>query len=379
VRVLIAPDRIDGPPAGSEPVTSAVDVGAHLARGWTSTRPDDSIVVHPMSDGGAGFLETLTAVLGGEREAVLARGPWGAQVPTEWLRVGRTAYVEAAPLLGDPVSPDAARLAAEGSSAGVGDVILAAVRAGVGRVVLGVGRVGTHDGGVGALRALGGAVDDTPVDEVVRAAAEVLRGVEVLVAAAAREPLVGLSGAGAALAGRPGIDAAAAQERELTLAGLVARIEQVAPRRPSLLAQEAADQVRGSRRPHAGAGGGVAFALASVGARVLPGAEVAAVETGLTEAATQTDLVLTAAGVLDGGALDDGVPGAVGRVALAALIPAVAVAPTVIVSRRELSGTGLEAVYPLQDPAAPGRPTPSSDLASALSVRASRVARTWSR
>ncbi|WP_162458235.1 glycerate kinase [Pseudactinotalea terrae] len=379
MRVLMAPDRIDGGPAGPDPAMSAVDVAAHLARGWTSSRPADSIVVHPMSDGGAGFLEALTAVLGGEREAALARDPWGAQLPTEWLRVGETAYIETAPLLGDPQADDAARLAAEGSSDGVGDVVLAAVRAGVRRVVLGVGRVGTHDAGVGALRAVAGAAGDTPVGEVVRAAVEVLRGVEVLVAAAAREPLVGLSGAGAALAARPGIDAAAAQARELALAGIVARIEQAVPRRPSLLAQESADQVRGSRRPHAGAGGGVAFALAAAGARVLPGAAVVAVETGLAEAVEHADLVLTAATALDGGALDDGVPGAVGRVALAALIPAVAVAPTVMVSRRELSGTGLEAIYPLEDPSAPGRTTPSSDLRSALSQRASRVARTWSR
>jgi len=378
VQLLMAPDRIGGTPDETVAAASAVDVAAHLAHGWTHARPDDEITAHPMTDGSTGFLETLAATLGGEQEAVLARDPWGVEVPTTWLRVGRSAYVEAATLLGDPWGADAARLAAQGSSAGIGDVLLAAVRSGVRRIVLGVGASGTHDAGLGALRALAGAAHDTPADAVLRAAVEVLRDVEVVVAAATLQPLVGLSGAGAALAGRPGIDAAAAQARELELAGPVATIESAYRARPSLLTGEAAKEVRGSRRPHTGAGGGVAFALACAGARVLPGADVVAVETDLATAIAQVDLVLTAGGVLDGGALD-GVPGTVGRAALAALVPAVALAPTVRLSRRELSGTGLEAIYPLTDPPAPGRAAPSVDLATALSQRASRVARTWSR
>ncbi len=374
----MAPDRIGAGPDDTAAMASAVDVAAHLAHGWTHARPDDEITAHPMTDGAAGFLEALAATLGGEHEAVLARDPWGVEAPTTWLRVGHSAYVEAATRLGDPQAPDAARLATEGSSAGVGDVLLAAIRAGVRRVVLGVGAGGTHDAGLGALRALAGAAPEVPAEAVLRTASEVLRDVEVVVAAATLEPLVGLSGAGAALAGRPGIDAAAAQARELELAGLVATIESAYRARPSLLLGEGAKEVRASRRPHTGAGGGVAFALACAGARVLPGADVVAVETDLAAAVGRADLVLTAGGVLDGGALD-GVPGAVGRVALAALVPAVALAPTVRLSRRELSGTGLEAIYPLTDPPAPGRAAPPVDLATALSRRASRVARTWSR
>ncbi|WP_420112558.1 glycerate kinase [Pseudactinotalea sp.] len=380
MRVLLAPDRIrplSGDPG--EPM-SAIDVAAHLARGWAETRPAEQIVAHPMSDGGAGLLDVLLATLGGEVEAALARDAEGVQVPTVWLRVGATGYVETAPLLGDPRGTDAARLAATGTSAGVGDVVLAAARAGVRRIVVGVGEGASHDAGVGALQALAGAAPETPVAEVLRQAIDALEGVELIVAAATDLPLVGLSGAGAALASRPGIDAAAAQDRELALAGAVARLEAATPARRSLLAVAEGTQTRGSRRPHAGAGGGVAFALASAGARVLPGAEVVAVETGLGEAVAASELVVTATSTLDGGALDGGVPGSVGRLALAALVPAVAIAPRVLVGRREISGTGVEAVYPVTDPPRPGHATPSTDdLSDALSRRASRVATTWSR
>lgn len=379
MHVLLAPDHIEPPRGEPGEAMDAVDVAAALARGWAQARPGDSIVAHPMSDGGAGFLDVLAATIGGEREVVLARDPRGVRMPVTWLRVGASAYVETAPVLGDPWGPDAATLAEEGSSAGVGDVILAAARAGVRRIVVGVPHGATHDAGLGMLHALADAEEQAPVAEVIAAAAATLERVEVIVAAATSEPLVGLSGAGAALAERPGIDAAAAQHRELALAGVVARIESAAPAPRSLLAGGGAKQVRPSRRPRAGAGGGVGFALGCIGARVLAGADVVAIETGFGDAVHGVELVLTAAGILDGGALDGGVPGSVGHHALAALVPAVAVAPVVLVSRRDLSGTGLEAVYPVSDPPRPGRPSAPMPLPEALSQRASRVATTWSR
>lgn len=375
VRVLMVPDAV----RGDDVTIGAGDVARHLAEGWRSSRDGDEVLLHPSSTGAHGFLDVLRAALGGEVQATVARDPWGASVPATWLRVGRTAYVETAPLLGDPHGPDAARLAQEGSSAGVGDLVLAAARAGASRVVVGVGESGTHDAGVGALRALAGGDAGTPPGEAARGAAQVLRQVEVVVAAATDRPLTGLSGAGAALAGRPGVDGALAQQVELALSGAVAEVEAAAPRPVSLLGPETTAARRGGRRPYGGAGGGVAFALASAGARVLPGAEVTAVETALAEAIAGVDLVVTACTSLDGDAIAIGVPGVVGRLALERLVPVVAVAPTVRIGRRETSGTGIEAVYPLTDPPAPGRAGVAVDLGTGLSQRAGRVARTWSR
>lgn len=383
MRVLVAPDAVadvaaadDGDPPRA---LGAVDVAAHLVQGWAAARPADELVVLPQSTGSAGVLDVLAATLGGDREVAVARDAWGEATPSSWLRLGVTGYLDAAPLLGDPAAADAERLATAGSSAGVGDLLLAAVRAGARRVVVCVGQVGTHDAGVGALRAIAGDAEASSTAEQLRAAAEAMRGVEIVVAAATDLPLVGLSGAGAALAGRPGLDATRAQAIELDLAGIVAQIEAGAVRQRSLLGADASAERRLSRRPGAGAGGGVAFALAAMGARVLNGADVIAVETGLREASAAVDLVLTATTRLDGAALAIGVPGAVGSAAAAALVPGVAVATSVVLGRRELSGTGLAAVYPLTDPAAPGQPAARADLPTALSRRASRVATTWSR
>lgn len=376
VRVLVAPDAVRD--AGG--ACSALDAAAALADGWADARPADTIAVHPMSTGADGLVDAVRARLGGEQEAALARDAHGVPVPTSWWRVGGTAYLEVAHLLGAPEDDAAAALAEHGGSAGVGDLVAAAIAAGVTRVVLGVGEVAVHDAGAGALRALAGVAAATPLPEVVAAARAAVAGVEIVVATTTELPLLGLSGAGAATAGRPGIDAALAQRLERGIAGAVAEIEAAAVLPRSLLAgMHEAPARRLSRAPGSGAGGGVALALAAIGARLLPGAGVVAVETGLARAISDVDLVLTACSVLDGAAIASGVPGAVGGAALTSLVPVVAVAPSVLTSRRDLSGTGVEAVYPLLDPAAPGADVQPEPLPTALSQRASRVARTWSR
>lgn len=376
MRVLVAPDAV----RDADDTCSALDAAAALADGWASARPSDTIVVHPMSTGADGLVDAMRARLGGEQEAALARDARGVAVPTSWWRAGSTGYLEAAHLLGSPDDDDAAGLAEHGGSAGVGDLVAAAIGAGVTRVVVGVGVVAVHDAGVGALRALAGADAAVPLPEVVAAARAAVAGVEVVVATATEIPLLGLSGAGAATAGRPGIDATLAQRLERGIAGAVAQIEAAAVVPRSLLVGlHEAPARRLSRSPGSGAGGGLGLALAAIGGRLLPGAGVVAVETGLAHAIADVDLVLTACSVLDGAAVASGVPGAVGGAALSALVPVVAVAPSVLTSRRDLSGSGVEAVYPLLDPVAAGAVVPPTPLSAALSQRASRVARTWSR
>lgn len=377
MRVLIAPDLV----VTQGQLIPAAAVAAELTSGWRAARPVDEIVTHPLGTGGPGLVEVILASNGGESDVILGRGPLDEPVPLSWRDDEAVAYVDASALLGRPDGDDAAELASHGSSAGVGELIASAVGGGAARVVVGAGAVGTHDAGVGALRALAGARSTDPLADVVRGARERLRGVEMLVAAATDRPLVGLSGAGAALAGRPGIDAELALRIEQRLIPQIAEIEAATDRPVSLLAATPGSRERrGSRRPYTGAGGGLAFALDAVGARVLDGAQVLAAETGLVRHVAVADVVLTACTTLDGTALEIGVPAAVGRAALDQMVPVVVVAAQVQVGRRELAGTGIEAAYPVSDPLAPGSQRTGADPAtSLLSQRASRVARTWSR
>lgn len=374
--MLIAPDHLDL----EGRTVPAPEVAEALARGWSAARPLDEQVRRPLSTGDGGLVQAALGAFGGDPEVALLSGPLGERVPVAWWTDGETAYLDTGALLGPATSAEARRLAVDGSSAGAGELILAALAAGCRRVVVGVGRSGAHDGGVGALRVLADADGSTALPLVVERARARLRGVDVVVAAASDRPLVGLSGSGAALAGRPGIDAALAQQVEQTILPAVAQIEAATRRPVSLLAPSVPQhgQQRGSRRPSSGAGGGLAFALEAVGARVVTGADLVADDVGLAPQIVAADVVLVACTTLDGEALELGVPGAVGRLAVEQMVPVVAVAVDVRLSRRELAGTGVEAVYPITDPPSPGAPAPTADLET-LSRRASRVARTWSR
>ncbi|NKY10978.1 glycerate kinase, partial [Cellulomonas hominis] len=127
-----------------------------------------------------------------------------------------------------------------------------------------------------------------------------------------------------------------------------------------------------------GAGGGAAFALGLLGARLVEGAAWVADAVGLAARVAEADLVVTGAGVLDSAGLEHGVVGAVARAALPLGVPAVALAAQLRTGRRDWGAAGLAggfAVLEHPDDAQRWR----ADPAAALRGRVPRVARTWSR
>lgn len=122
MRVLVAPDCYGDS-------LSAVEAAAAIATGWTRSRPGDSFIVAPQSDGGPGFVEVLGSRLG-ETRRLRVCGPLNTVVNAAWVfdPGSATAYLECAQacglgLLGGPPTPETA-LAAH--SKGVGQLIAAA-------------------------------------------------------------------------------------------------------------------------------------------------------------------------------------------------------------------------------------------------------------
>lgn len=108
----------------------------------------------PLPDGGEG---TVRALVSGWLEGAGAPRPirqtTDAGVVTDFVRAGRTLWIESASYIGlprDPRARDGSR-----SSAPLGRVVRAHVDAGVGRVVVALGGTGVVDGGKGFLDALG--------------------------------------------------------------------------------------------------------------------------------------------------------------------------------------------------------------------------------
>ena len=182
------------------------------------------------------------------------------------------------------------------STAGTGELIVAALDVGATRVIVGVGGSASTDGGLAALRAL------HPLGR--------LKGVELIVACDVR---TGFVAAAEVFAPQKGATAAQVE----LLRRRLDRLAQV------YLAEHGVDvtQLEG-----AGAAGGLAGGLAAAGARLVPGFDIVADEVELYDHLEGADLVITAEGFLDAQSFEGKVVGGVAALAAEAGVPVVAIA-----------------------------------------------------
>ncbi|HXH87916.1 MAG TPA: glycerate kinase [Gaiellaceae bacterium] len=265
MKVVVAPDKFAG-------TLSAAEAAAAIALGWLSIRPEDELVLVPMADGGEGTIEVVREALPHARthtsEVSDARG---RMVAATWLGLpdGR-ALVEAAQACGLSRLGSAERDPLTATSFGVGELLLAASRAGHEEIVVGLGGTATVDGGARLAEAL--------QEEPLRA--------RIVVAVDVDTQLLGPHGAVAGFARQKG-----AAEADLPI--LERRLEQLA---------DSAEAAGGSWRelPGAGAAGGLGFGLAAFcGGRLEPGAPLIGALVGLEDSLAGAGLVITGEGALD--------------------------------------------------------------------------------
>jgi glycerate 2-kinase len=376
VRVLVAPDKFAGTLTAAEAATA-------IAEGWRRRRPDDEVVLAPMSDGGPGFVDALHAALGGTLHALTVSGPLGRPTPATLLLTEqdgrRVGYVESAQACGLALLPrDSSGLRPEpdvveaASTYGVGQLLAAALDAGADSVVVGLGGSGTNDGGAGLLAALGarpepdgaltaGATALTSLTSVdLEPARARVSGRRLVAASDVSNPLLGLRGATNVYGPQKGLS----RERLFAVDGALTHFAHLVDR-------DLAEQ------PGAGAAGGLGYALALLGASRQPGIELVAQASGFAARLATSDLVLTGEGSLDPQTFTGKVVAGVASMAAPAGVPCVALAGRVEVGARELRAAGLDGAYGMVEmvglEAALGRP------AESLAALAERVARTWGR
>jgi glycerate 2-kinase len=274
--VVAAPDKFRGTASAAE--AAAAMAGAARAAGWTA----DEV---PLSDGGEGLL----LAVGGNRHTTAVTGPLHARVVAEWRLLDgagpdapRTAVVEMSRAAGRALVPrpqgdDPVRA----TTAGVGQLLLAARDAGARRVVVGCGGSATTDGGLGAYEAVGGPA--------------ALRDVELVVASDVTTRF-----ADAAAVFGPQKGATPAQVVELGR-----RLTEVAAR----YRRETGVDV--TEVPGGGAAGGLAGGLLALGARIEPGFDLVAGLVGLAARLEGADLAITGEGHLDPPSFHGKVPGGV--------------------------------------------------------------------
>ena len=287
--VVAAPDKFRGTASASE-IAAAVAAAADAA-GWTCDQA-------PVADGGEGLLD----VLGGVPRRTTVTGPLGDPVDAEWHMRDGTAVIEMARasgllLAGGPEGNDPLRA----STAGTGELIVAALEAGARRVVVGVGGSATTDGGLAALRA---------VQSKGR-----LAGVELIVACDVTTTFVD-----AAATYGPQKGATDAQ---------VALLERRLERLAQVYVEDFGVDVRDLEG--SGAAGGLAGGLAALGATLVPGFDLVADLIDLEDRLEGADLVVTGEGFVDEQSFEGKVVGGVLELADVASVPAMVVAGELLV------------------------------------------------
>ena len=255
--LVAAPDKFRGTVTAAEAATAAA--GAARRAGWSA----DEV---PMSDGGEGLLDAV----GGETRTTLVTGPLGQPVEAEWRLLDTTAVIEMSRAAGRSLVPaprgdDPVRA----STAGVGQLLLAARDAGAVRIVVGCGGSATTDGGEGAFDAVG--------------SPSALAGVELVVACDVTTPFL----EAAAVFG-PQKGASRAQ-----VEALGRRLGRTAGR----YRRETGVDV--TSVPGAGAAGGLAGGMLALGARLEPGFGLVPTLTRLARRMAGADLVVTGEGHVD--------------------------------------------------------------------------------
>jgi glycerate 2-kinase len=150
LKILMVPDKFKG-------TLTAFEAANALGQGWKSVRPEDDIELLPMSDGGDGFGEVLSNLLGAEclttRTVDAAHrpidGPWW------WSDREKTAIIESARIIGLAMLPRGKYHPFELDTLGLAAVLRDAASRGARRCVIGIGGSATNDGGFGVARGLG--------------------------------------------------------------------------------------------------------------------------------------------------------------------------------------------------------------------------------
>lgn len=290
--LLAAPDKFRGTLSAGE-AAQAIAEGAARA-GWDCE-------LAPVSDGGEGFLDVFADW--GAPQWTRVEGPLGGVVEAAWLlgtdpltglpvAVLESARAIGLSLAGGPKGNDPVRA----TTAGLGQLVVAALRAGARQVLVGMGGSATTDGGLGAVDAL------APSGRGLRA--EVLVACDVttkfLHAAEVFAPQKGATPTQVVLLGR--------------------RLERVA----QLFEHRFGVDVR--PLDGGGAAGGLAGGLAAIGARLVPGFDVVAERLSLSDRIAGVDMVVTGEGYIDEQSFAGKAVGGVARLCSSARVPLLVVA-----------------------------------------------------
>lgn len=266
MKTVVAPDSFKG-------CLPAREVASTIASAIREVHPDWEVVELPLSDGGDGTLDTIIAALGGEYRHAEVHGPLGRMVDARYGLCGDTAVIEVAEACGLKYLSTVERNPLIASSYGVGELLLAAVKAGARRFLIGLGGTATCDGGEGMMAVPG--------------LSQALAGCSFELLSDVDNPLLGPFGAARVYAPQKGASPSDVEVLEMRMTAWA----------ETVFAETGMD-IR--NLPGAGAAGGLGGAfMAFFGARCSRGIERILEITGFDEAVRGAGLILTGEGRSD--------------------------------------------------------------------------------
>jgi glycerate kinase len=365
MRILVAPDSFKGS-------LGASDAAQAMVRGVLRARPDALVEACPLSDGGEGFAGVLRGAKGGVERSSDVTGPRGVTVRAAWtlLDDGVTAVIESAVAVGLELIDANERKASDTTTAGVGELIRAALDAGAKRIVVGLGGTGTTDGGAGMAQALGVVFEGAPTPATGSGLRSIrgvnvtkrdarLASVQIIAVTDVDNPLTGPEGTAHVYAPQKGATAREVDELDSALRHLAGVVEDA------------------GHEPGDGAAGGLGYGLrVFAGATRVSGVDFVLEQTGFGAELARADLVLTGEGRLDAQTAHGKVVAGVSARCAAQHVPVVALVGAVAEGSEALYSHGLTSYFSLCN-----RPMSETDAMrdapGLLEYLAENVVRTW--
>lgn len=344
-KVVLIPDSFKG-------TMSSVEICSIMAAAVATHFPQAEVVALPVADGGEGSVDAFLSATGGERVAASVTGPFaGEPVEASYGRLpDGAAVIEMAACAGLPLV-DGRQAPDRTTTFGVGELMLAAARAGAKHIIVGAGGSATNDLGLGAAAALGVRFLDAEgcafvptggtIERVTRIDASgldpVIRDCRVTVMCDIDNPLHGERGAAHVFGPQKGASPELVVELDRQLAFGAQLIERD-------VGMSIADV------PGAGAAGGLAGGLlAFAGAELRQGIDVVLDEVGFERVIQGADLVFTGEGKIDAQSLSGKVVVGVGRRAAPLGVPVVAVVGDIADGFEPVYDEGVTAVFSINN------------------------------
>lgn len=321
-KVIIIPDSFKG-------TLSAKQICRILKEKVHQQFPACEVVTVPVADGGEGSVDCFLEALGGRKETVQVHGPYMELMEAEYgILSDGTAVVEMASCAGLPLVEDR-KNPKKTTTYGVGELILAAAKAGSKRIITGLGGSCTNDGGCGMAAALGIRFYDAQDREFVPTGGtlkeirridmsrreKLLDQIELLAMCDITNPLTGPEGAAHVFSTQKGADEGMIQELEAGMVHYASILEQTV-------------QIPKIRElPGGGAAGGMGTGMAALlGAKLIPGIQAVLDTVQIDTLAEHADLILTGEGKIDSQSIHGKVLSGIARRGKALGIPVVAIA-----------------------------------------------------